>query len=74
MLMTDGHPAYRSIGRRITHKTIDHEIEYVRWEAGMDTLIHTQNIENYWSIFKRGLIGVFHPRQPGLSGYVPSRV
>ena len=58
--MTDGPPAYRSIGGRITHKTIDHEIEYVRRDADIDVLVHTQNIENYWSIFKRGLIGTFH--------------
>ena len=32
----------------------DHEIEYVRGD------IHTQNIGNYWSIFKRGVYGVFH--------------
>ena len=22
--------------------------------------VHTQNIHNYWSIFKRGVYGVFH--------------
>ena len=55
VLMTDGHPAYRSLGRYLPHEAVDHEIEYVR-----DGHIHTQNIENYWSIFKRGLYGVFH--------------
>ena len=55
VLMTDGHPAYRSMGQRLPHEVVDHEIEYVR-----DHHIHTQNIENYWSILKRGLYGVFH--------------
>ena len=55
LLMTDGHPAYRSMGRHLPHEAVDHEVEYVR-----DHHIHTQNIENYWSIFKRGLFGVFH--------------
>ena len=53
-LMTDGHPSYRSMGRYLPHDVIDHEVEYVNGN------IHTQNIENYWSIFKRGLYGVFH--------------
>ena len=55
VLMTDGHPAYRSMGRYLPHEAVDHEIEYVR-----NHHIHTQNIENYWSIFKRGLHGIFH--------------
>ena len=55
VLMTDGHPAYRSMGRYLPHEVIDHEVEYVR-----DGHVHTQTVENYWSIFKRGLYGVFH--------------
>ena len=54
MLITDGHPAYRSMRDHLTHEVIDHEVEYVRGE------VHTQNIENNWSIFKRGVNGVFH--------------
>jgi hypothetical protein len=53
-LMTDGHPSYRQIKAYLPHEVIDHEIEYVRGD------VHTQNIENYWSIFKRGVYGVFH--------------
>lgn len=53
-LMTDGHPAYRQIKVYLPNEIIDHEIEYVRGD------VHTQNIENYWSIFKRGVYGVFH--------------
>jgi transposase-like protein len=53
-LITDGHPAYRSMDRYLPHDVIDHEVEYVNGD------VHTQNIENYWSIFKRGLYGVFH--------------
>ena len=54
LLMTDGHPAYRSMGQHLPHQVIDHEVEYTRGP------VHTQNIENYWSIFKRGLHGIFH--------------
>lgn len=53
-LMTDGHPAYRAIRRLLPHEVINHEAEYVRGD------IHTQGIEGYWSILKRGLYGVFH--------------
>ena len=53
-LITDGHPAYRLIRNHLPHDVIRHEIEYVHGD------IHTQGIENYWSILKRGLYGVFH--------------
>ena len=55
LLISDAHPAYRSMSQYLPHEVINHEIEYVR-KGG----IHTQNIENYWSIFKRGLHGIFH--------------
>ena len=59
-LMTDGLSAYRSMGRHLPHQVIDHELEYVRKDKATGISVHTQNIENYWSIFKRGLYGVFH--------------
>ena len=37
------------------HEVIDHDVAYVR-----DGDIHTQHIEGYWSILKRGVYGVFH--------------
>ena len=55
LLMSDAHPAYRSMGRHLPHEVINHEIEYVR-----EGRVHTQNIENYWNIFKRGVHGIFH--------------
>lgn len=53
-LMTDGHPAYRLIKNVLPHGIIDHEVAYV------DGPVHTQGIENYWSLLKRGLVGTFH--------------
>ena len=53
-LMTDGHAAYKVIKKHLPHEVINHEETYVRGE------VHTQGIENYWSLLKRGLIGVFH--------------
>ena len=57
--MTDGHPAYRSMGRHLPHEVIDREIDYVR-----DGYVHTQNIENRWSLLKHGIYGVFHHISP----------
>ncbi len=62
-LMTDGHSAYRRINRFLPHEYVDHETEYVRGD------VHTQGIENYWSILKRGLVGTFHHVTPE---YLPS--
>lgn len=53
-LITDAHPAYRLIRRHLPHDVIRHELEYVRGD------VHIQGIENYWSLLKRGLYGVFH--------------
>ena len=54
-LITDGHSAYRTIERKMRkHDVINHEEAYVRGD------IHTQNIEGYWSLLKRGIVGTFH--------------
>ena len=53
VLYTDGHPAYSQLGYE--HHAVQHSIgEYVRGIA------HTNNIESFWSLLKRGYIGVFH--------------
>lgn len=54
-VITDQHPSYRSLHRFVKqHDTINHELDFVVGD------VHTQNIDNYWSIFKRGIYGVFH--------------
>jgi transposase-like protein len=54
-LMTDESAVYRSIGKEFGHHfTVEHGIgEYVRGGA------HTNTIEGYFSIFKRGMAGVY---------------
>ena len=52
--LTDGSIVYRRIRDYLPHEVIDHDTEYVRGD------IHTQGIENYWSLLKRGVYGVFH--------------
>lgn len=59
-LMTDEAGMYRRLGRDFAeHGTVTHSIgEYVRGE------IHTNTAENYFSIFKRGIAGVYHHVSP----------
>jgi transposase-like protein len=54
-LMTDEHSVYSTMNRLYEHKTIKHILkEYVNGE------IHTNTIENFWSILKRGIYGTYH--------------
>ncbi|MEQ1930539.1 MAG: IS1595 family transposase [Parvularculaceae bacterium] len=57
-LMTDEAPVYGKIGRQFGgHGTVNHSIkEYVR-TGGFH---HTNTVENYFSIFKRGIVGTYH--------------
>ena len=55
-LMTDGEGQYRLIGPEFArHEVVNHGAgEYVRGEA------HTNTIEGYFSILKRGITGTYH--------------
>ena len=55
LLSTDEHAGYRNICNDFPHGVICHsEGQYV---AGA---IHTNTIEGFWSIFKRGIVGTYH--------------
>jgi len=44
-----------------SHEMVDHGIgEYVRYSKGGKPHAHSNTAENYFSIFKRGVYGVFH--------------
>ena len=62
-LMTDELKAYRNIGKRFTsHDTVKHsEEEYARYEKTEDgkRLVTTNTVEGYFSVFKRGMIGIY---------------
>lgn len=60
-LMTDESKAYTKTGKEYSgHGTVNHSIdEYVR-----GTFWHTNTVENYFSIFKRGVNGVYHHVSP----------
>lgn len=56
-LMTDGAIFYKKVGREFaSHSSVDHaKGEYVRHGHH-----HSNTVENYFSILKRGVIGTFH--------------
>jgi transposase-like protein len=62
-LMTDESPLYGDIRRVLPHSTVKHDQEYVTGDG-----IHTQGIENFWSLLKRGLHGTFHHVRPDYLG------
>ena len=57
-LMTDENPAYIKLGKEFDgHGTVNHSAnEYAR----LGGFVHVNSAENYFSIFKRGVIGTFH--------------
>jgi hypothetical protein len=55
LLCTDQWVGYKHLGKEFPHGVVDHaKGQYV---VGA---IHTQTIEGFWSIFKRGVMGTFH--------------
>ncbi len=60
-MVTDGHVMYGYLSKEkeFTHVMVDHSKgEYVK--GGF----HTNGIENFWSLLKRGIIGIFHQVSP----------
>ena len=55
LVVTDEHKGYDTIGDTNHHEVIRHTAnEYVRGE------VHTNSIESFWSLLKRGVIGTYH--------------
>lgn len=59
-LMTDDFPPYWYLGKKFgSHDIVTHsKKEYVRREGAK--VIHTNTVEGFFSILKRGIIGVYH--------------
>jgi transposase-like protein len=57
-LATDENPAYTKLGKEFDgHGTVNHSAnEYTR----LGGFVHVNSAENYFSIFKRGVIGTYH--------------
>jgi hypothetical protein len=59
LVISDESRAYKKVGQDYSHETVNHiRLEYVRKDDPRS--IHTNSIEGFWSLFKRGLIGSFH--------------
>jgi len=57
-LYTDALKSYAGLDADYTHQVIDHAIEYVREN------VHTNCLENFWSLLKRGLNGTYISVEP----------
>ena len=55
LLATDLWPGYSDYLRRFPHEKVDHHRK--QYVVGA---VHTNTIEGFWSIFKRGVVGTFH--------------
>lgn len=54
-VMTDEHTGYNGLSRNYDHQSVNHGIgNYVTGNA------HTNSIESFWSLFKRGYMGQWH--------------
>jgi transposase-like protein len=61
-MVSDEHHAYNKVGQKFKHRKVNHRAkEYVRHE---DILVHTNNIEGYWNILKKQIVGIHHSVSP----------
>jgi transposase-like protein len=60
LIITDGFAAYKKVGKTYKqHEIVEHTNgEYVRGN------FHTNSIEGFWAIMKRGIYGVYHQVSP----------
>ena len=54
VLVTDEYRGYNKASKILKHYRINHSFEYANGE------IHTNSIESFWALIKRGIIGQFH--------------
>jgi transposase-like protein len=57
-LYTDALKSYMGLDNDYQHQVIDHAVEYVHGR------VHTNSIENFWSLVKRGLHGTYVSVEP----------
>lgn len=68
-LYTDEHTAYWHFDGRYVHQMVNHMRHYV------DGRVHTNGMENFWSLLKRGLRGTYVAIEPfHLDAYVDEQV
>lgn len=69
LVCTDSHPSYRGMSADYLHAVVDHSVAYVK------DRVHTNGLENFWSLLKRTVRGTYVSVDPGhLSKYVDEQV
>jgi len=59
IIVTDEWGAYNGLSKDFTHEVVKHNSgEYVKGN------FHTNSIEGFWSLFKRGIFGIYHYASP----------
>jgi hypothetical protein len=54
MIITDQYKGYLRLKTFANHRVIDHQQCYVNGD------IHTNTVESFWALLKRGIIGQYH--------------
>ena len=57
-LYTDALLSYDGLAGDYAHQVVDHAVQYV------DGLVHTNGLENFWNLFKRGINGTYVSVEP----------
>ncbi len=57
-LYTDALMSYRGLAGEYAHQVVDHAVEYVNGR------IHTNGLETFWSLLKRGISGTYVSVEP----------
>ena len=57
-LYSDALKSYEGLGGEFAHQVIDHAVAYV------DGAVHTNGLENFWSLLKRGINGTYVSVEP----------
>jgi transposase-like protein len=57
-LYTDALMSYRGLDGEYIHEVVDHALEYVNGQ------VHTNGLENFWSLLKRGINGTYVSIEP----------
>ena len=58
VLYTDAWKSYRGLAADYQHEVVDHAVEYVRGR------VHTNGVENFWSLLKRTIKGTYVNVEP----------
>jgi transposase-like protein len=57
-LYSDALKSYEGLAGEFAHKVVDHAVQYV------DGRVHTNGLENFWSLLKRGINGTYVSVEP----------